>query len=320
VKFRRYFPALFALLASSTYAHSTYGQTLRLEAKLDTPVAMRSAMTCNSGAQVVAIGKDGAIYLWDLPATASRKISVAEGRVESLDCDAHGSLAVALDGGRVRVLDAKSGEIRQRIDAKFPVGTVSLSPDGALLAIATTRIPTQLWDARSGQKISSTVTNMGAAWTVAFSPAGDVFVAADEDTKIRAYNRAGKLLYTADAGLLEPFAITFSADGKRVAVGGAEGNVLLFDTASGKKLQTSATTGNPIFGLCMSPDNGHIAVFEVDDFKLAPAAIGLWDPRTPEVKHPGFDTKGAIGFGTNKTHALLLRQEDPKTLTVSSLQ
>ena len=315
MRLRRTFPVIAFFLAFSTHA-----QTLRQDARLDTPVSINGAITCNSGTQVVGIGQDGALYVWTLPSATARKIALEEGPAHSVDCDAKGNLAVGLGGGKVRILDAHNGAIRQRIETKEHVHGVYFSPDGVLLALAVGESPTQLWDARSGQKLATGVTNLGGTATAAFSPASDMLISADKDTRIRAYNRAGKLLYTADAGLLESFAVAFTPDGKRFAVAGAEGSVSLFETASGKKLRTSASTGNPIFALSVLPENGHIAAIEADDFTLDPKALGLWDAQSTEVRHGAADVKGAVGLGSDKTHALLLKQEDPKTLTVSSLQ
>lgn len=316
---RKFFPILLSICAFPTCGQALH-LAVHLEAKLDTPVVMQSAITCKSGSQIVAIGEDGAIYVWTLPSVTARKISLAEGHVGAVDCDANGNLALGLNGGKVRILDATSGEILQRIEAQLRVRNFSLSPDGNLLALVVTGSPTQLWDTRSGQKLATGVTNMGATWSAAFSTVGDVFVSADEDTRVRVYSRSGKLLYTADAGLLEPFAVAFTPDGKRFAVAGADGAVTLFQTSSGKKLKTSAGTGNPIFALNISPGSGRLAALELDDFTLDPKAIGLWDMQSSDLQPSGIDTKGIIGFGTNKTHSVLLKQEDPKTLTVSSMQ
>ena len=54
------------------------------------------------------------------------------------------------------------------------------------------------------------------------------------DTHVRGDNRKGKLLYTTEAGLLEPFDLSLSADGKTFAVAGAEGAIALHDSATGR--------------------------------------------------------------------------------------
>jgi hypothetical protein len=61
-----------------------------------------------------------------------------------------------------------------------------------------------------------------------------LIVAADGDTHVRGYDRKGKLLYTAEAGLLERFDLSLSADGKTFAVAGAEGAIALHDSATAR--------------------------------------------------------------------------------------
>jgi protocatechuate 3,4-dioxygenase beta subunit len=70
----------------------------------------------------------------------------------------------------------------------------------------------------------------------------------------RAYNAMdGKLVYAAEGDLLEPFDVSVSADGRTLAVAGAEGRVELRESASGKILKKSSSCGNPIFLVTMSP-------------------------------------------------------------------
>lgn len=301
-------------------AITAFGQTLHSEAKLDSPVPIQSAITCEMGARVIGVGEDGAIYTWTPPSGAARKIALPDGPVHSMACAGGKSLVVGLENGIVLLLDTESGDVRRRIDAKDPVEAVALSPDGSLLAFSTISMPAQLWDARTGQKLSVGTTKMGTAAAIAFSPDGNVLLSADQDTYLRAYDRKGKLLYSADGGLLEPFAVAFTADGKQFAVAGAEGAVFLHDTASGKRLKTSIKSGYPIFGLMMSPDSKYVAALELDDFKLVPAAIGLWDMQSSDLKVLAVDPKTVIGAGPGKSHMLLISKDSANALTISSVQ
>jgi WD40 repeat protein len=300
---------------------AAFGQTLHPEAKLDAPVPIRRAVTCEAGAAILGVGEDGAIYTWTLPATAPRKISLADGPVSRVECAGAHTLAAELRHGRkVFILDARSGEVRQRIDAQAPVQAIALSPDGSLLAVATSLFPTQLWNTQTGTRIATGVTNIGAAWTTAFSPTGEMYVAADEDTNLRAYNRSGKLLYAADGGVLEPFALAFSGNGKQFAAAGADGVIRVFDSASGKLLASSTSVGHPIFALTMSPDGQRVASLSVDDFRLDPLGLGVWDVRSGEVKPLAVEPKSCVGMGAGKSHTLLLTKTGENALQVSSLQ
>jgi WD40 repeat protein len=302
------------------FVGAAFGQTLHPEAKLDAPVPMRHVIACEAATQMVAVGEDDAIYTWTLPSSTPRKITIADAKISAIDCAGAHTLAAEVRGGKVLILDAASGEVRQRIDAGAPIQAISLSPDGSLVAIATSLQPTQLWDTHKGTRVATGVTNMGSAWTVAFSPAGDRYVSADEDTNLRAYNREGKLLYAADGGLLEPFTLAFSGDGKQFAAAGADGVIRVFDSTSGKLIGSSKSGGYPVFGLVMSPDGQQVAALTLDDFSLTPAGLGVWNVRSGEMKPLAEDPKSCIGGGTNKSHILLVTKNGDKLLNVSSVQ
>ena len=300
---------------------AAFGQSLHPEAKLDAPVPIRAAVTCKAGAEIVGVGEDGAIYAWTPPASTPRKMSVADGPVSEIDCAEGDTLAAGLrHGKKVVILDARSGEVRHRINPQAPIQYLALSPDGGLLAIATSLLPTQLWNTRTGTRIATGVTNVGAAWTTAFSPTGEMYIAADEDTNLRAYDRNGNLLYAADGGMLEPFALAFSGNGKQFAAAGADGVIRIFDSGSGKLMASSTSVGHPIFALAMSPDGQQVASFSVDDFRLDPLGLGVWDARSNDSKPLAVEAKSCVGMGASKSHVLLVTKDGEKTLQVSSLQ
>ena len=307
------------LLLCGLSASAAFAQSLRTEATLAAPVPIGTAMLCESGTQIIGLSNDGDIYRWTLPSRTPRKIATFPD-ILRIDCAAGKTIAVALPKGEVLLLDAESGAIRQRIETRERVTNIALSPDGSLLATTTNITPTRLWDAQTGALISTGETNLGAAWSVAFSPDSQVYVSADGDTVIRVYNRKGKLLYTVDGGLEEPFAVSFRADSKQFAVAGADGVIRLFDTASGKNLKSSATVANPIFGLQMSPDGKQIAARLLDDFSFKRIAVSLWDPQSSEAKPISTDATKCLGLGTNKSQLLLLTAETPNSILVSSVQ
>jgi WD40 repeat protein len=298
---------------------STFAQTSRTLATLETLVPMRSAITCEKGAIVFATGTDGAVYIWTLPSGVAHKITPPESPIRRIACGPGKTLALGYASGHVFLLDAESGDSKQHMDAQFPVQSLSFSRDGSLVAIATNGLPTQLWDIASGKRLAIGVTNLGASWFTAFSPAGDVFISADEDTYIRAYDCTGKLLYKTESGLLESFSVVFTPDGKQFAVAGADGRIYLYQTATGKKLYESAYSGNAIWMLCMFPDSRQVVAMEVDDFTLVPTAAAFWDMRSEKVSHPPVKVKDFIGFGANGSDVLVLRQEGPQTLTITTL-
>jgi WD40 repeat protein len=296
-----------------------FGQSLRPVANLETPVPMKSTITCEDGAQVLGFTADDETYAWSLPSGKPRKVSGSVGRINATGCGGTKTLALGLKGNVVVVLDSETGAERRRIDAKHPVDKVAVSDDGSLLAIVTTQAPVQVWDARGGKNLWNGSSNFGSTAGAAFSPSGDLLISADGDTNIRAYDRKGKLLYTVDGGLLEPFDVSFSADGKKFVVAGAEGSITVYDSASGKMLGKSKSKGNPIWGLIMAPDGRAVVALEVDDYQLNPVEIARWDVTGEGLIKLDVDAKTVIGAGKTKENLFLLTQEAPGKIAVRRL-
>ncbi len=142
----------------------------------------------------------------------------------------------------------------------------------------------------------------------------------DDDTNVRAYGRNGKLLYSAEAGPLEPFAAAFTSDGQRFVVATADGAMSSYESTSGKRLRATHSTGNPIFAIQMFPDSQHVAAFELDPFTLKPIAVGVWDMQSDHWQKLDVDPETVIGCGADGTHLLLVRRTGTNTLTLDSVR
>lgn len=135
-----------------------------------------------------------------------------------------------------RVVERKIGDDSNLVRA-YPalpgrIFAVAFSPDGTRLAAASS-------DAGQGHVQWFNVPD-------AFLPPDDVKLiqgkpvdqrSAEEKGRVDAYNREGAELVATAAGELPPvYALAFSADGKSLVTGGADGAVRLFDPANGKLL------------------------------------------------------------------------------------
>lgn len=295
------------------------GQALHIQAKFDTPVAIDRAIACDNGSRIFGVAKEEAIYAWTAGKSEPRKISLAEGRPEALTC-AGGTVAAGFSNGKIVIVDEDKGEVKLRLDAKSSMWGLTLSPDAALLAVATTGSPTQVFDTHTGQRIAVGSTSFGASTSATFSPKGDLLLSTDDDTNVRAYNRNGKLLYLTEAGLLEPFAAAFTGDGQTFVVATADGAMSSYESASGKRLKATQSTGSPIFAIQMFPDSQHVAAFELDSFTLKPTAVDVWDMRSDHLQKIDVDAETVIGCGVDRTHLLLVRRSGPNALTVDSVE
>ena len=309
-----------ALAVAFAVVSSVNAQTVKPVAKLDAPAGLIYAKVCDGGESVVALAGQNDVYAWSLPSGDRRTLKTGlDGHVDpgAITCNRK-MFAVGSTHGTVVVLDARGAE-QHRLELKEEVTFLVFSADGTMLAVTTANSPVQLWDVASGKALWKGSTDFGNSYGASIAPSGDLIVAADGDTHVRAYDRKGKFLYAADGGLLEPFDVSLSADAKTFTVAGAEGIIELHDAATGKLLKKSANSGNPIMLLAMAPQGRKVIGFELDAYRMDPAAIAYWDPDKGDLKNLPLDAKTLLGIGRNDKSLLLVRQESPGKVVVESV-
>ena len=311
---------IFAVVVWLSLGLPLCGQIVRPVAKLEAPGKLNFAVVCEGGASVVGVAGEHEVFVWSLPSGARRTIGGMKGHISPVGvaCNRK-ALALGSSVGTVVVFDAAGGE-RRRIELKAEVAALAFSADGERLAAATQNSPVQMWDLASGKLQWAGSTDFGNTTGIRIARDGDLIVATDGDTYIRAYDHDGKLRYTAESGLLEPFDLSLSADGKTFAVAGAEGTIALHDTGSGKLLKKSGNSGNPIFALVMAPAGMTVIGMELDDFRMEPAGIAYWNADGGELKNLAKDAKTLLGFGKGEKSLLLVRQEGPGKISVESVE
>jgi WD40 repeat protein len=308
-------------LCLSLWATTVCGQTLKPLVKLEAPRSMDSAVVCDGGGSIVGVGGEHDVYSWSLPSGTRHMINVTDGSISwrGVACNRK-VLALGFKSGTVRVFDP-AGTQQRRIELKSEVVAIAVSADGGFLAVATVYSPVQLWDLTSGKLLWSGSTDFGNTTAIEIVPEGNLIIAADTDTRVRAYDRNGKLVYSADSGLLEPFGLGLSADGKKFAVGGMEGTIELYDSATGKRLKKSESSGNTIWGVMMAPAGTKVLALELDDgYRMDQVAIGYWDTSGGELKKLAVDPQTVIGFGRSTAQPLLVRQVAPRKISVDSVE
>jgi WD40 repeat protein len=311
---------IFAVAVWLSLGSAVCGQSVKPLVKLEAPGKLNFAVVCEGGASVVGVAGEHEVSVWSLPSGTRRTIGGMKGHISPVGvaCNRK-ALALGSNVGTVLVFDAAGSE-RRRIELKAEVAALAFSADGERLAASTQDSPVQMWDLASGKLQWTGSTDFGNTTGIRIARDGDLIVATDGDTHIRAYDRDGKLLYTADSGLLEPFDLSLSADGKTFTVAGAEGTIALHDSASGKILKKSGNCGNPIFALAMAPEGTKVIGMELDDFRMDPAGIAYWNADGGVLKNLPVDAKTLLGFGKGEKSLLLVRQEAPGKISVESVE
>ncbi len=318
---RRISKALWYLAGTAFACQASGAQTVKPVSKMEAPGNLDYAMVCDGGGSVVGVAGEHEVYVWSLPSGTRRMVQAGlDGHIDpgAIACNRK-VMAIGSTHGTVVVLDA-AGREQRRLELNQEVTGLALSGDGAALAVTTANLPLQVLDVASGKQLWAGSTNFGNSYGVRFGQGDNLILAADGDTHVRAYDRKGNLLYAAEVGLLEPFDVSLSADGKVFAVAGAEGDIELHDSATGKLLKKSSNSGNPIFLLVMAPQGRRMIGFELDSFHMRPAAIAYWDPDAGDLKNLPLEPKTLLGIGRDEKSLLVVRQESPQQLRVESVE
>jgi WD40 repeat protein len=190
------------------------------------------------------------IVVWSL--RSSRKL--ADLRTKSLVNDLQFSpngrtLAIAEYSGDVELLSVASGRaIVPAISATRQGGTfaVAFSPDGRRLATGGFEGKARLWNARTGQRISSIgSTHLSGVEDVAFDPAGQLVAVASSDGQlVLADARSGKVLGRplVLTGTTRWVRVAFSGDSRLLAASTAGGAVVVWDVT--RRLPVGTALGN----------------------------------------------------------------------------
>jgi RNA polymerase sigma factor (sigma-70 family) len=171
------------------------------------------------GKSLVAADSD-CVCTWD-PATGRliRTLRPERGTYGHVALTPDGELAavVALDG-HIGIWNTATGKELRRLEGDGDHALPVFSPDGKLLATSNGRDKViNVWSVSSGNKAGQVTGKVSVPR--AFSPDGNLLVAWDRDRKLSVNHIAGeRLLYRLEPGTLDFAGLSFSPDGKVLAV------------------------------------------------------------------------------------------------------
>lgn len=198
------------------------------------------------------------------------------------------SIAVSTPDGFIKIMDLDTGEEKAKLRGyRGEAFEISYSPDGARIAA---RLPgrVMMWDASTGKPIwSSKMAKTGRLCSI--SPDGSRVLVArrggadcgDVHDLIDLLDaETGRQVAAPEGYRNELNDCTFSPDGKRIAMAGAEGLIFIWDGKTGQRLGESCGNWGPIAACAFSPDSRILASCCGEYYGNMECAIDLWDAAT----------------------------------------
>jgi len=189
---------------------------------------------------------------------------------------------------KVECLWEVRGTYASDISHKDPVFSVSLSPDGGILASGGRDKTIKLWEVNTGKLLKTLEGHTWTIFSISFSPDGKILASGSADTSIKLWKVSSEDLPKTLVGHQDwVSSVSFSPDGRILASGSRDKTIKLWHVFSGSLLKTLEGHGAQVLSVSFSPDGGILAsgsadhtvkLWEVESGRLLKALEGHINP------------------------------------------
>jgi WD40 repeat protein len=235
------------------------------------------------GNLLASLGYDKSVRVWDVMSGESRAtINVENGTFNAICFSADGKTVLTANGtdsggggdALIRFWDLATGKITRTFDPGEVMTALSMSKDGATLAMGGQSGTVKLWDMSAGTERTTLTGHTDEVQSIDLSPDGRTLASGSKDETARLWDPAtGKPL-----GVLKHrdivTAVAFSPDGRTLATGCWDQAVQLWDVS--KRTEIRALRGHKeiVWDVAFAPDGLTLASSSSDK------SLKLWDTAT----------------------------------------
>jgi WD40 repeat protein len=222
---------------------------------------------------------------WD--ADTGKRLRILEGHtapISAVAVNPRGTqLATASHDRTVRLWDHATGKLTRTFsEHAAPVLAVSFSPDGRMIASAGADKKVVVWDTMTGKLLHTLTGSSGNVTALAWKPGtppgfqSTGFLSNGEPLTALVWNLRAPRPTARLMGTSEMLSLAWSPDGTRAAGGQGDGDLLIWNEATGKVIHTLKEPGSPpgVTSLAWSPRGQAVAAGRGNH------TLQLWEPRS----------------------------------------